>query len=132
MQYTLLFYFSPENFALRDDPEGYETFWGAFKSYVVALNEAGVVVAGAGLEAPSAATSLRQHDGRRLVQDGPFAETKEQLAGFFIIDVPDLDTAMEWAARYPALPGGGVEVRPNLPLQRRDQILAEAGLKPTW
>jgi hypothetical protein len=109
MQYSLLFYFTPENFALRDDPKGYETFWASFKSYVVALHEAGVVVGGAGLEAPSAAASLRKRDGKQLVQDGPYADTKEQLAGFFIIDVPDLDAAMEWAARYPALPGGGRE-----------------------
>jgi hypothetical protein len=53
--------------------------------------------------------------GERLVQDGPFADSKEQLGGFFIINVPDLDTALEWAARYPAGEGGGVEVRPNLP-----------------
>ncbi|MGO4831570.1 YciI family protein, partial [Rhizobiaceae sp. 2RAB30] len=49
------------------------------------------------------------------VQDGPFADTKEQLGGFFIIDVPDMDTALKWAARYPSGPQGGVEVRPNLP-----------------
>lgn len=130
MQYSLLFYMSPEEFALRDDPVKYEPFWSAFKSYVVALHEAGVVVGGAGLEPPATATSLRQKDGKRLVQDGPFADTKEQLAGFFIIDVPDLDAALEWASRYPAL--GGVEVRPNLPIERRDKILAEAGLKPSW
>ena len=103
MRYSLLFYLSPDEFTRR-----------------------------AGLEPPAAATSLRQRDGGRLVQDGPFADTKEQLGGFFIIDVPDLDAALEWAARYPAGPAGGVEVRPNLPLDRRDQILAEAGLQANW
>ena len=62
---------------------------------------------------PAAATSLRQRDGGRLVQDGPFADTKEQLGGFFIIDVPDLDAALEWAARYPAGPAGARRGQPN-------------------
>lgn len=132
MRYSLLFYLSPDEFTRRSNPEQYKPFWDAFKSYAVALHKAGVVVGGAGLEPPAAATSLRQRDGGRLVQDGPFADTKEQLGGFFIIDVPDLDAALEWAARYPAGPAGGVEVRPNLPLDRRDQILAEAGLQANW
>jgi len=53
-------------------------------------------------------------DGKRHVQDGPYADTKEQLAGYFIIDVADLDAALEWAARIPATPGSVIEVRPNL------------------
>ena len=58
---------------------------------------------------------MKLRDGRRVVQDGPYADTKEQLGGFFMIDVPDLDTALDWAARYPADIGGLVEVRPNIP-----------------
>ena len=56
------------------------------------------------------------------MQDGPFADTKEQLAGFFIIDVPDIDAALKWAARYPGGPGGGVEVRPALPQADREAL----------
>ena len=69
-----------------------------------------MLVARAGLQPPRSATTLRQQGDKHLVQDGPYAETKEQLGGFFVIDVPNLDTALEWAARYPAKV---VEVRPT-------------------
>jgi hypothetical protein len=115
MQYALLFQHSPDHFAMRKDPQQHAAFWAAFGPYMKALQEAGVIVAGAGLEPPETATSVRRRDGQRLVQDGPFADTKEQLAGFFIIEVPDLDAALDWAARYPAGPGDGVEVRPVMP-----------------
>jgi hypothetical protein len=112
MHYTLLFYQGPHDFAARTDPRKREAFWGSFLPYMKALKDAGVVVAGAGLQPPEAATTLRLQGDKRLVQDGPYADTKEQLGGFFVIDVPDLDTALEWATRYP---GRVVEVRPNLP-----------------
>lgn len=69
---------------------------------------------GQALQPSSTATSLRIRGGKRQVQDGPFADSKEQLGGFFIIDVPDLDAALEWAARCPSASTGGVEVRPVL------------------
>ena len=72
------------------------------------------MVGGAGLQLPDTATTLRFDDGRRLVQDGPYADTKEQLGAFYIINVPDLDTALEWAARMPAAPGSIVELRAKL------------------
>ena len=115
MNYALLFYLSPDEFAARTDPRKREAFWASFVPYMKALRDAGVVVGGAGLEPPEAAATVRLRNGKRLVQDGPFADTKEQLGGFFIINVPNLDAALEWAARYPAGAGGGVEVRPNLP-----------------
>jgi hypothetical protein len=116
MHYSLLFYQTADEFAARSDPQRREAFWGAFGPYMKALQEAGIVVAGAGLQPPETGTSVRLNkDGKRLVQDGPFADTKEQLGGFFVIDVPNLDAALEWAARYPAGAGGGCEVRPNLP-----------------
>jgi hypothetical protein len=76
------------------------------------LRDSGIVVSGSGLYAPDTATTLKRRDGEMLVQDGPITETKEQLGGFFIIDVADLDTALEWAARGPV---DAVEVRQNLP-----------------
>jgi hypothetical protein len=82
--------------------------------YMQAIKDAGIFKGGAGLEPSDTATTVRVKDGRRSVQDGPYADTKEQLGGFFIIDVPDLDTALDWAARYPAGPSGVVEVRPNM------------------
>jgi len=115
VNYTLLFYLSPNEFSARSDPSKRQAFWGSFVPYAKALRDAGVVVGGAGLQPPDAATTVRLSHGQRQVQVGPYADTKEQLGGFFIIDVPDLDTALDWAARYPAGAGGVVEVRPNLP-----------------
>ena len=117
MNYALLFYLSPDEFRARTDPEKREAYWGSFMPYMKALRDAGVVVSGAGLEPPGSATTLKLQDGQRQVQDGPYADTKEQLGGFFIINVPDIDAALEWAARYPAGPGGWVEVRPTLPAE---------------
>ena len=109
----------PDEFAARNDPEERKAFWASFVPYMKALHDAGIVVAGAGLQTPSNGDVDRlNRDGGHQVQDGPFADTKEQLGGFFIIDVPDLDVALEWAARYPAGPAGGVEVRP-VPCRRR-------------
>jgi hypothetical protein len=127
MQYALLFYQSPEEFAARTDPKKREAFWASFIPYMKALTESGIVAAGAGLEPPEVATSIRPNGGKRQVQDGPFAEAKEQLGGFFIIEVANLDVALEWAARYPAGPGGGVEVRPVLPQADREAMLKATG-----
>ena len=126
MQYALLFYQTPEEFAARQDPAKREAFWGAFGPYMKALYDAGVVVAGAGLEPPESTTVVKVRDGNRRVQDGPYADTKEQLGGFFIIEVPNLDAALDWAARYPA-GGGGVEVRPCLPRQAAEEMRKQAG-----
>jgi hypothetical protein len=114
MQYTLMFYMGPDEFEARTHPEKQKAFWGAFIPYMKAIKEAGIFVSGIGLQPPESATTVRLGDGGRLVQDGPYADTKEQLGGLTIIDVPDLDTALDWAARYPAGPRGLVEVRPNL------------------
>jgi hypothetical protein len=115
MNYTIMFYLDASQFAARTDPKRREAFWGSFLPYMKALKEAGIVVGGAGLQPPDSATTVRLRDGKRYVQDGPYSDTKEQLGGFFIIDVPDLDTALDWAARYPAGPDDVVEVRPNMP-----------------
>lgn len=73
-----------------------------------------MVIKGDALLPPSKATSVRIQSGNRLVQDGPVATTKEQLAGYVVIEVPDLDTALSWAVRCPAASHGAVEVRPVL------------------
>lgn len=119
MQYTLLFYESPDDFSRRADPSQRQGYWASWPSYVKALLDAGIVVNSAGLQPPETATTLwLRGDGQPLVQDGPISDTKEQLGGFFIIDVPDLDTALKWAACCPVPPGHAVEVRPNLPSMR--------------
>jgi hypothetical protein len=114
MHYAILVYETAAEFATRSDPATAPAYMGAYFAYSQALNEAGVAAGGAGLLPPSTATSLRVREGKRLVQDGPFADTKEQIGGFFLIDVPDLDTALLWAARCPAAASAGVEIRPTL------------------
>ncbi len=116
MNFTMLIYENATGFALRATPDAAarEAYWGGFVAYTKALKDAGVMVGGAGLQPPVSATTLRLRDGKRQVQDGPYAETKEQLGGYYVIDVPDLDTALGWAARIPAAPGSVIEVRPNL------------------
>jgi hypothetical protein len=117
MRYTLLVYEGSADLALRSDPDGKkrQAYMAKWPPYGKALRDAGVFVGGAGLLPPEAATTLRLRDGKRQVQDGPYADTKEQLGGYYVIDVPDLDAALDWAARCPALPGGAIEVRPVLP-----------------
>jgi len=114
MKYTVLIYENEAAFSSRTDGRRKEAYWGAYRAYTQALQAAGVMVGGAGLQPPPLGTTVRQRDGKRQVQDGPYAETKEQLGGFYEIDVPDLDTALDWAARCPAATTGAVEVRPNL------------------
>ncbi len=113
MQYLLMIYEPETAFEARTGKDQ-EAFWGAWTAYADALRHAGVMTGGKGLEAPSTGTTVIFRDGERTVQDGPYADTKEQLGGFFIIDVPDLDAALEWAGRCPAAWGGAVEVRPVL------------------
>ena len=81
-------------------------------AYIQAIRQSGIVQNGNGLQPPETATTVRLRDGRREVQDGPYADSKEQLGGYFILDVPDLDVALDWAARCPAATGGAVEIRP--------------------
>ncbi len=114
MQYVLAIYESPEAFETRTGPDQ-GAYRAAWQAYADALRNSGVMLGGKGLELPSTATTVRLRGGERTVQDGPYADTKEQLGGFFIIDVPDLDTALEWAARCPSSWGGAaVEIRPVL------------------
>lgn len=112
MRYALLVYETEAGVKARSDPE----YQAAYKAYVEAIYGAGVAISGSGLQdAATTTTTFRLLEGERHIQDGPFADTKEQLAGFFLIDVPDLDKALEWAARCPSTSRGGiVEIRPSL------------------
>jgi hypothetical protein len=114
MQYAILVYETEANIAARTDPVESPAYMGAYAAYSQALEQAGVSVGGAALLPPSTATSVSVRNGKRLVQDGPYPDTKEQLGGIFLIDVPDLDTALDWAARCPAASLASVEVRPVL------------------
>ncbi len=115
MRYMLIFTEDQTAFDIRNDPEKAGPYWGAWTAYAGAVHQAGIVVSGEGLQPPHAATQIRIRDGKRHVQDGPFADAKEHVGGFFVIDVPDLDTALDWAAKSPAASYGTVEVRPTLP-----------------
>jgi hypothetical protein len=84
-------------------------------AYVEAMKKAGIYVVGERLRTVSSTTSVRVVNGRTQVIDGPYVEAKEQLGGFHVIDVPDLDTALAWAARCPSAARGIVEVRPVWP-----------------
>src|SRR5277367_6863260 len=114
MNYSILIYETPDEFAARSDPARAQQSWERWPPYLKALRDAGIFVAGAGLEPPHTATTVALRNGERRVQDGPYADTKEQLGGLVVIDVPDLDTALDWAARCPTAPTGVIEVRPNL------------------
>ncbi len=124
MQFALLIYHSPEEFEMRrreyDDPH-----LGAWRAYYKALVEAKVYVSGDALEVPETATTLRLRDGKRRVQDGPYADTKEQLAGIIVLEVPSVDAALEWAARCPGASLGTIEIRPLAPEVKRRGFTGE-------
>jgi hypothetical protein len=113
MLYALLVYEKPPDFARRDPSIEEGAYIGAWRKYYRAMVEAGVYVEGGNpLDAPETATTVRVRDGKRQIQDGPYAGTKEQLGGFTLLELPSLDAALEWAARCPAASYGTVEVRP--------------------
>ncbi len=118
MQFVLLVYESPEAFATRKNDET-DAYIGAWRTYYQALVESGVYVGGDPLEVPETGTTVRVKEGKRRVQDGPYADTKEQLGGFIILELPSLDEALEWAARCPAAADGAMEVRPLAPQTKR-------------
>ena len=114
MQYLILALEDSEAFESREDQRA-DDYWSSWRGYLDALTDSGVLVDARGLYPPSTATTLRLRDGKRLLQDGPYADTKEQLGGYFVLEVPTLDAALEWAERCPAALAGSVEVRPLLP-----------------
>ena len=112
MRYTLLLHY-PEMTAEELGPEGLEAGQQEFRAYAAALHDADVLIAGEVLQPSSATTTVTATSGQLQIQDGPFADTKEQLGGTFVIDVPDLDAALAWAEKAPSVPWGTVEVRPT-------------------
>jgi len=107
----MLIHESVEDIAARTDAARAPAYWGAWKAYVDALGASGLVRGGAGLELPGTARLVR---GRGQVLDGPYAETREQLGGFFLLEVETLAEAETWAARCPAAASGTIELRPTL------------------
>jgi hypothetical protein len=108
-QYMFLIY-QPADYA--PTPEEMAESHPKWMQYTEDLQNAGVMLAGDALHPVHSATTVRVRDGETLLTDGPFAETKETLAGYYAVDVPDLDTALKYAAKMPNITYGSVEVRP--------------------
>ncbi len=121
MKYILLF--TEPAASIPQDPTtpAAQDYWGAWGAYVAALAQSGMMVSGEGLMPPSMTTTVMMRDGKRVVQDGPYAESKDILGGFFVIDAPDLDAALEWAARAPSSTVGYTEIRPALPESQQNK-----------
>jgi hypothetical protein len=113
MKYLLLIY-ADEHAWDTTSPEGRTAMYEEYGALANELAENGKMLGGDELASTASATTVRIAEGQRLVTDGPFAETKEQLGGYFLVDVDDLDSAIEIAARIPAARHGSVEVRPLL------------------
>lgn len=112
MRYTLFLYNDESAFA-EVTPEQMAEEQKIYGAYIEALQTAGVFVDTDWLQPSGTATVLSLRTGERQVQDGPYADTKEQLGGYFVIDVPDLDAALAWAEKCPSARYGLVEVRPS-------------------
>ena len=108
-QYLLLIYSPAE---MRPSPDDMAAEMPKWNTYTEELIASGAMVGGNALERIDTATTVRVRDGETLISDGPFAETKEALGGYYLIDVADLDAALGWAAKVPNVGYGSIEVRP--------------------
>jgi hypothetical protein len=116
MKYALLIYAAEKDWAEKSKEEQgriYNEYW----NYTLELKKSGKMVSCEPLDPTSTATTIRVRDGKTLTTDGPFADTKEQLGGVYVVDVANLDEAMAWAAKIPDAKGGSIEIRPlmNVP-----------------
>jgi hypothetical protein len=111
MKFIALIY-NDESLYSEATPEETAAIFQAHGEFGQAAGEAGVYAGGDGLQLTEAATTLRVRDGERMLTDGPYAETKEQLGGYYALECKDLDEALAWAARIPEAKTGVIEVRP--------------------
>jgi hypothetical protein len=107
----MLIYENADQFAARSS-EQQEALFAPWRAYYRALLAEGVYAGGSPLQPPATGATVRLAGGKRQVQDGPYADTKEQLGGVIVLDVPSFEAALEWAARCPTALNGAVEVRP--------------------
>jgi hypothetical protein len=122
MQYLLLIHDAEG--VWEDMPEKQRNeIYSEYMAYTTELRESGALVGANQLQPTSTATTVRVRDGEQIVTDGPFAETKEQLGGYYLIEVDSVDEAIEWAAKIPSARFGSVEVRPVVP----SRVEASAG-----
>jgi hypothetical protein len=111
MRYILLINTSETAEAQRSDEEN-EAVYGAYFTFTNELRESGSYLGGEALQPTATATTVRVRDGQTLTTDGPYAETKEQLGGYYVVEAADLDEAIGWAAKIPGAKEGAIEVRP--------------------
>jgi hypothetical protein len=111
MKYLLTIY-NDESGWSEVTPEQSGQIMAAYEAFGRAATESGVMLGGEGLQPTSTATTVRVRDGETVTSDGPFAETREQLGGYYLLDCRDLDDAIGWAARIPGAQQGSIEVRP--------------------
>jgi hypothetical protein len=111
MQYLLMIYSEESRWNQMTDAERQQGV-AAYQAYTESLTKAGALVGANRLQHTSSATTVRLVDGKPQVLDGPFSDSKEQLAGYYLIDVPNLDAAIAWASRCPGAAHGLMEVRP--------------------
>jgi len=111
MQYLLMIHQDEKASQTMSQEDGARVF-AAYGAYTKAMSEAGVRIAGERLHPSSTGTVVRVKGGKTSVLNGPYAEVKEQLAGYYLIEAPDLDAAIAWAARCPGAETGAIEVRP--------------------
>jgi hypothetical protein len=121
MQYMLLIYGDEKAWTSMPEAE-IEKVMQAYMDYSNELAAAGILRGGSELAPVATATTVRVRNGKVLTTDGPFAETKEQLGGYYLIDVPNLDEAIKWASKLPAALDGAVEVRPQTDNQAESQV----------
>ena len=129
MKYLLMIY-ANEAAMLSTSPEASAQTLAAYGAYTEAVKKAGVHVGSNRLRPTSSATTVRLSGGKTQVLDGPYADTKEQLGGYYMIDVPDLDAALSWAARCPGASHGTVEVRPIWETEAAARLETAAGSRP--
>jgi hypothetical protein len=113
MRYALLIYANEQAWASQTEEQSQAQFQ-EYMAFTKDIVDRGIRQAGEALQPTATATTVRVRDGETMTTDGPFAETKEQLGGFYIVDCKDLDEAIEVAARIPDARGGSIEVRPIL------------------
>jgi hypothetical protein len=111
MQYLLLIY-GDEKAMTGTSKEAMDAMMGEYTAYTEDMQKSGAMRAGDALHPTSSATTVRVQNGKTVTTHGPFAETKEQLGGYYLVDCKNLDEAIEWAAKCPGARGGSIEVRP--------------------
>ena len=114
MKYVLTIYGDESQRESRSEEEGRQMM-AAYDAFTTEVRDAGALLGGEGLQPSSTATTVRVRDGERTITDGPFAETKEQLGGFYLVEAKDVDEAIALAERIPAARNGTIEVRPLVP-----------------